>query len=147
MLSCRGSLLLDIRSKVPAEEVALLHYADLPLSDGLFPSPLLEKCAASNDALVQRTLHPPKIPQKSSAGPVKAAPSSASSADHSGGGPPHPARALPQSQQQALMAPSSSFAQQGRKQRGRKGKAPFSSASGSSGCCGGKRIGAGKKSS
>ena len=44
VLSRRDSLLLDVRSTVPAEEVAHLHYADLPSSTGLFPSPLLD-CA------------------------------------------------------------------------------------------------------
>ena len=92
VLSRRDSLLLDIRSTVPAEEVACLRYADLPSSSGLFPSPLLDSAlskmhAASNDALVQRTLHPPKIPQKSSSGPVKAGSSSASSADCGGTSP------------------------------------------------------------
>ena len=30
VLSCRDSLLLDVRSTVPAEEVARMRYADLP---------------------------------------------------------------------------------------------------------------------
>ena len=77
--------------------------------------------AASNDTLVQRTLHPLKIPRKSSAGPSKAGSSSASSADRGGVSP-----VVPRSQQQALTAPSSSSSQQGRKKRSRKGKAPFS---------------------
>ena len=77
VLSRRDSLLLDVRSTVPAEEVARLCNADLPSSSGLFPSPSLDSAlnkmrADSNDALVQRTLHPPKIPRKSSAGLVKA---------------------------------------------------------------------------
>ena len=41
VLSRRDFLLLDVRSTVPAEEVARLRYADLPSSSGLFPSPLL----------------------------------------------------------------------------------------------------------
>ena len=66
-LSHRDSLLLDVRSMVLAEEVARLRNADLPSSSGLFPLPLLDSAlskmrAALNDALVQRTLHPPKIP-------------------------------------------------------------------------------------
>ena len=74
VLSHRDSLLLDIRSMVPAEEVARLRYADLPSSPGIFPSTLLDSAltkmsAASNDALVQQTLHPPKIPWKFSSGP------------------------------------------------------------------------------
>ena len=79
MLSRRDSLLLDVKSTVLAEEVSWLHYAALPSSAGLFPTPLLESAldkmrVASNDALVQKTLHPPRIPRKSLAGPVKAAP-------------------------------------------------------------------------
>ena len=138
MLSHRDSLILDVRSTVPAEEVACLRYADLPSSSGLFPSPLLDSaltkmCAASNDALVQRTLHPPKIPWKSSAVLVKAGSWSASSADHGSTLP-----VVPRSQLQASTASSSSSTQQGRKRRGRKGKAPFSLASGGSGRSGGK---------
>ena len=74
--------------------------------------------AASTDTLVQRTLHPPKIPWLSSAGS-----SSASSADRGGASP-----VVPRSQNQASTAPSSSSTQQGRKRRGRKGRAPFSAA-------------------
>ena len=144
MLSRRDSLLLDARSTVPAEEVTRLHYADLPTSSGIFPSALFNSAltkmrAALNDALVQRMLHPPKIPRKSSSGPSKAGSSSASSADCGGVSP-----MVPRSQQQASTTPSSSSSQQGRKNSGHKGKAPFS---GGSGCSGGKRKGAGKKSS
>ena len=117
---------MDSRSAVLAEEVARLCYADLPSSPGIFPSSLLDSAltkmrAASTNALVQRTLHPPKIPRKSSAGPSKAGSLSASSADQSG-----VSAVVPRSQQQASTAPSSSSSQQGRKKRGRKGKAPFS---------------------
>ena len=130
LLSHRDSLLLDARSTFPAEEVARLRYADLPSCPGIFLSALLDSAlnkmrAASNDALVQRTLHPPKIPHKSSAVPSKAGTSSASSADRGGASP-----VVPRLQQQASTAPSSSSAQRRRKQRGRKGKAPFSGASG-----------------
>ena len=105
VLSCRDSLLLDVRSTVPADEVARLCYADLPSSSGLFPSPLLDSAldkmrTASNNALVQRTLHPPKIPWKSSAGPSKAGSSSASSADCGGASP-----VVPRSQKQASTGP------------------------------------------
>ena len=67
VLSLRDSLLLDAQSTLPAEEVSRLRYADLPSSSGIFPTPLLDSAltkirAASNDALVQQTLHPPKIP-------------------------------------------------------------------------------------
>ena len=107
MLFCRDSLLLDVKLTVPAE-VARLGYAALPSSTSLFPTPLLESAldkmrAASNDKFVQKTLHPPKIPRKSSAVPVKAASSSASSADRSGTSP-----VVPQSQKLAQAASSSS---------------------------------------
>ena len=139
VLSRRDSLFLDAKSTVPAKEVAQLRYSALPSSAGLFPTPLLESAldkmrAASNDALVQKTLYPPKIPRKSLAGPVKAALSSASSADCVGTSP-----VVPRSQKPVQAASSSSAPQ-----KGRKGKTPFSSASGHSGC---KPGGAGKKSS
>ena len=52
----------------PSEEVARSRYTDLPSSPGIFPPSLLDSAltkmrAASNDALFQRTLHPPKIPR------------------------------------------------------------------------------------
>ena len=138
-------LMCGLRSR--RKEVARLRCADLPSSSGLFPSPLLDSAlnkmsAASNDALVQWTLYPPKIPRKSSAGLVKAGSFSASSADRGDTSP-----VVPRSQKQASTAPSSSSTQQGRKRRGRKGRVPFSVPSGSSGCSGGKSKGAGKKSS
>ena len=37
VLSRRDSLLLDVRSMVPVEEIARLRYAALPSSAGLFP--------------------------------------------------------------------------------------------------------------
>ena len=146
-LSHRDSLLLDARSTVLAEEVARLCYADLSSSPGIFPTPLLDSAltkmrAASNDALVQRTLLPLKIPRKSSAGPPKAGSSSASSADRGGVSP-----VVPRSQQQATTNPSSSSSHCGRKKRGNKGKAPFSGGSSGSGRSEGKRKGAGKTSS
>ena len=143
VLSHRNSLLLDAWSTVSAEEVARLRYADLLSSPGIFPTPLLVSTltkmrVALNNTLVRHTLHPPKIPRKSSAGPSKAGSSSASSVDSGGVSP-----VVPRSQQQASTNPSSSSAQHGWKKRGNKGKAPFSGASGGSG---GKRKGAGKKS-
>ena len=77
VLSHRDSLLVDAWSTLPAEEVARFRYANLPSPPGIFPSPLLDSaltkmCAALNDALVQQTLHPPKITRKSLVGPSKA---------------------------------------------------------------------------
>ena len=70
---------------VPAEEVTrFLRCAALPSSASLFPSVLLDsalnKMRASIDALVQKTLHPPMIPWKSLAGPIRADSPSTSSA-------------------------------------------------------------------
>ena len=81
VLSRRDSLLADVRSTVPAKEVASLRYSPLLETVALFPSPLLDSAltkmhAAANDALVQRTLHPPRIPRK----PVAAGGSAGSSA-------------------------------------------------------------------
>ena len=81
--------------------------------------------AALTDALVQKTLHPLKISRKSSAGPVRAGSTSASSAGCGGASP-----VVLRLQKTAQMASSSSSAQQGGKRKGRKGKAPLSSASG-----------------
>ena len=72
VLSRRNSLLADVRSTVPAEEVARLRYSPLPETTAIFPSALLDSVltkmrAAANDALVQWTLHPPRIPRKPAA--------------------------------------------------------------------------------
>ena len=69
----RDSLLADVRSTVPVGEVARLRYSPLPGMVSIFPSPFLDLAltkmsAAANDALVQRTLHPPRIPRKPAVG-------------------------------------------------------------------------------
>ena len=92
VLSRQDSLQLDVRSTVPVEEVARLRYGSLPTSAGIFPTPLLETAlvkmrAASNDALVQKILHPPWIPRKPSSAQSKAASSSAAPADCGGATP------------------------------------------------------------
>ena len=140
VLSRRDSLLTDVRSTVPAEEVARLRYSPLPETVALFPSPLLEvltkMCAAANDTLVQRTLHPPRIPRK----PAAAGGSAGSSA--SGSGQASSSGARPAQKQTSSSSPSG---QSGKKRKNRKGKAPFSSSSGGFGRSGGKGKGAGKK--
>ena len=88
----RDSLLLDVRSTVPVEEVALLRHAPLPSTASLFPPLLLETAltkmrAASNDALVQKALHPPRIPKKSAPVQGKASSSASSAADRGGNTP------------------------------------------------------------
>ena len=130
----------DVRSTVPAEEVALLRYSLFPRRWSIFPSPLLDSAltkmrAAANDALVQRTLHPPRIPRKPVAGGGS---SSTGSAQASSSGASRPAQ-----KQSSTSSPSG---QSGKKRKSCKGKALFSSSSGGSGRSGGKGKGAGKKS-
>ena len=142
VLSRRDALLADVRSTVPVEEVARLRYSPLPLSASIFPHTLLDSAllkmrAAASDALVQRTLHPPRIPRK----PVTAGQGSGSSASRSG-----QASTSGAAQAQKQSAPSSSSGQSGQGKKKGKGKAPFSSSSRGSGRSGGKGKGAGKKS-
>ena len=138
----RDSLLADVRFTVPVEEVARLRYSPLHETVALFPSSLLDSAltkmrAAANDALVQRTLHPPRIPRK----PAAAGGSAGLSA--SGSGQASSSGARPAQKQTSSSSPSG---QSGKKRKSRKGKAPFSSSSGGSGHSGGKGKGAGKKS-
>ena len=91
VLSRQDSLLADVRSTVPAEEVTRLRYSPLPEMVSIFPSPLLDSVltkmrAAANDAVVQRTLHPPRIPQKPAAAGGSAGPSSTGSTQASSAG-------------------------------------------------------------
>ena len=141
VLSSRDSLLADVRSTVPTEEVARLRYCPLPKMVSLFPSALLDSVlnkmrAAANDALVQRTLHPPRIPRK----PAAAGQSAGSSA--SGSGQASSSGTRPAQKQTSSFSPSG---QAGKKRKNLKGKVPFSSSSRGSGCSGGKGKGAGKK--
>ena len=136
------ALLADVRSTVPAEEVARLRYSPLPLSASIFPHALLDSAllkmrAAASDALVQRTLHPPRIPRKPAASGQASGSTTARSGQASTSGA---AQASKQS------AASSSSGQSGQGKKKGKGKAPFSSSSRGSGRSGGKGKGAGKKS-
>ena len=142
VLSWRDSLLADVRSTVPAEEVARLRYSPLPETVSIFPSPLLDSAlakmrAVANDALVQRNLHPPRIPRKPAVAGGSAGSSTAGSAQAGSSG------ARPAQKQTSSSSPSG---QSGKKRKNRKGKAPFSSSSGGSSCSGGKGKGVGKKS-
>ena len=138
VLARRDSLLADVRSTVPAEEVARLRYSPLPETVSLFPNALLDSAlikmsAAANDTLFQRTLHPPRIPRKPAAAGLSA----------SGSGQVGSSGTRPAQKQSSVSSPSG---QSGRKKKNRKGKAPFSSSSGGSGRSGAKGKGAGKKS-
>ena len=142
VLSRRDALLADVRGTVPVEEVARLRYSPLPLSAAIFPHTLLDSAllkmrAAASDALVQRTLHPPRIPRK----PAASGQGSGSTAARSG-----QASTSGAAQTQKQSAPSSSSGQSGQGKKKGKGKAPFSSSSRGSGRSGGKGKGAGKKS-
>ena len=142
VLSRRDSLLADVRSMVPTEEVARLRYSPLSETVSLFPSPLLDSAltkmrAAANDALVQRTLHPPRIPRKPAAAGGSAGSSTCASAQAG------TSDARPAQKQSSTSSPSG---QSGKRRKSRRGKAPFSSSSGGSGRSGGKGKGAGKKS-
>ena len=142
VLARRDSLLADVRSTVPAEEVARLRYSPLPETASLFPhllldSALLKMRAAASDALVQRILHPPRIPRK----PAVAGQSAGSSTAASGQAGSSGAR-----QAQKQSSSSSPLGQSGQRKKKGKGKAPFSSSSRGSGRSGGKGKGAGKKS-
>ena len=93
--------------------------------------------AAANDALVQRTLHPPRIPLKPAVAGGPAGSSSTGSAQASSSG------ARLAQKQSSIFSPSG---QSGKKKKSCKGKAPFPFSSGGSGRFGGKGKGAGKKS-
>ena len=142
VLSRRDALLADVRSTVPAEEVARLRYSPLPQSASIFPHALLDSAllkmrAAASDALVQRTLHPPRIPRKPAASGQASGSTTASSGQASTSGA---------AQTPKQSASSSSSGQSGQGKKKGKGKAPFSSSSRGSGRSGGKGKGAGKKS-
>ena len=142
VLARRDALLADVRSTVPAEEVARLRYSPLPQSAAIFPHALLDSAllkmrAAASDALVQRTLHPPRIPRKPAAPGQSGGSSTARSGQASTSG-------ASQAQKQSASSSTSGQAGQGKKKG--KGKAHFSSSSRGSGRSGGKGKGAGKKS-
>ena len=136
VLSRRDSLLADVRSTVPGKEVALSETVSI------FPSPLLDSALTkmrtdANNALVQRTLHPPWIPRKPAAAGGSPGSSATGLTQVSSSG------ARPAQKQSSTSSPSG---QSGKKRKSCKGKAPFSSSSGGSGLSGGQSKGAGKKS-
>ena len=121
VLARRDALLADVRSTVPAEEVARLRYSPLPQSAAIFPHALLDSAllkmrAAASDALVQRTLHPPRIPRK----PAAAGQSNGSSTARSG-----QASTSGASQAQKQSASSSASASLARERRKARARLPF----------------------
>ena len=142
VLSRRNALVAYVHSMVPAGEVARLRCSPLPETVSLFPLALLDSAlskisAAANDALVQRTLHPPRIPRKPAAAGQSAGSSASASGQASSSG------AQPAQKRTSSSSPSG---QAGKKRKNRKGKAPFSSSTGGSGHSGEKGKGARKKS-
>ena len=122
VLSRRDSFLADVRSTVPVEEVARWRYSLLPETVSIFPSPLLDSVlnkmqATANDALVQRTLHPPRILRKPAAAGGSAGLLSTGSTQESSAG------ACSAPRQSSTASPSG---QSGKKRKNSKGKAPFS---------------------
>ena len=142
VLARRDALLADVRGTVPAEEVARSRYSPLPQTVSIFPyhlldSALLKMCAAASDALVQWTLHPPRIPWKPAASGQSGGSSTARSGQASTSG-------VSQTQKQSTS--SSPSGQSGQRKKKGMGKAPFSYSSRGSGRSGSKGKGAGKKS-
>ena len=123
VLAKRDSLLRDPQSMVPVEALSRLRHAPLPsVSAAIFPTPLLNDAlsksrASANDALVKKSLHPPRIPKKVSSGQGRSRPR-ASSVDRGGESPVTP-RSQGTSQQQR----SSNSGHRGKKsRRGGQGK-------------------------
>ena len=101
--------------------MARLRYSSLPETASIFPHPLLDSallkmCAAASDALVQRTLHPPRIPRK----PAATGQSGGSSSARSG-----QAGTSGASQAQKQSSSFSPSGQSGQRKKKGKGKAPF----------------------
>ena len=121
VLARRDALLADVCGTVSAEEVARLRYSPLPQSAAIFPNALLDSAllkmrAAANDALVQRTLHPPRIPRK----PASAGQSGGSSTARAG-----QAGTSGATQTQKQSASSSTSGQSGQGRRKAKARLPF----------------------
>ena len=126
----RDSLISDVRSTVPTEELSRLRHAPLPPSSALFPPTLLDTAlsktrAASNDALVHKALHPPRIPKRQPQGQNRASSSAATPADRSVVSP-----LVPRQQQPPRGNSSTASSSGGNRNKPRKGKKPFCHSSG-----------------
>ena len=138
----RDSLLSDVRSTVHAEELSRLRHAPLPPSSALFPPTLLDMAlsktrAASNDALVHKALHPPRIPKRQ---PQQQNRASTAPADRSG-----VSSLVPRQQQAQRGNASAASSSGGNRNRPRKGKKPFRHSSGRPGNARGGGRGSGKR--
>ena len=117
VLAKRDSLLRDPQPMVPVEALSRLRHARLPSSSAaIFPTPLLDEAlsksrASANDALVKKSLHPPRIPKRVSSGQGKSRPR-ASSVDRGGESP-----VTPRSQESSQHQRSSTSGHRGKKSR------------------------------
>ena len=117
VLAKRDSLLRDPQSMVPVEALSRLRHDPLPsLSAAIFPTPLLDEAlsksrASANDALVKKSLHPPRIPKKVSSGQGRSLPRT-SSVDRGGESP-----VTPHSQGSSQHQRSSNSGHRGKKSR------------------------------
>ena len=126
----RDSLLSDVRSTVPAEELSRLRHAPLPPSSALFPPTLLDTAlsktrAASNDTLVHKALHPPRILKRQPQGQNRSSPAAATPADRSG-----VSHLVPRQRQASRGNSSTTSSSGGNHSKPRKGKKPFRHSSG-----------------
>ena len=145
LLSRRDSLLSEVRSTVLAEELSLLRRSPLQPAAAIFPSTLLDTAlnkarAASNDAFVHKTLHPPCIPKRPTQGNSRAN-SANRSADTSGNSPVTPRhQQMPRNNNQANSQTSN------KSNKSRNHHRPYSLSTGRSGNSGGKDKGSRKRS-
>ena len=142
----RDSLLAGVRSSVPPEELSRLRHGPLPTSSALFPPGHLDTAlskarAASNDALVHKALHPPRIPKRQPQGQNRLTLTAVNPANRSGTSPLVP-RQQQSSRHRTPSAPSSG----GKGDKSRKGKRPFRQPPGHAGSGNGKRKGSTKRS-
>ena len=141
----RDSLLSDVCSTVPTEELSRLCHAPLPPSSALFSPTLLDTAlsktrASSNDAYVHKALHPPRILKRQPQQQNRASSSSATPADRSGVSP-----LVPRQQQSQRSNASAASSSGGNRSRPRKGKKPFHHSLGRPGNARGGGKGSGKR--
>ena len=145
LLSRRDALLAKVRYTVPAEELSLLRHSPLPPAVAIFPSTLLDTAlnkarAASNDALVHKALHPPRIPKRPAQGNGRSNPANRSE-DASGRSP-----LTPRHQQPPLSNNQANAQATNSNGRNRGNRRPFCCSTACSGNSGGKGKGSGKRS-
>ena len=140
----RDSLLTGVRSSVPPEELSRLCHTPLPTSSALFPPGHLDTAlskarAASNDALVHKALHPPRILKRQPQGQNRSTSTAANPADRSG-----TSHLVPRQQQSSRHGTPSAPSSGGKGDKSRKGKRPFRQPRGHAGNNNGKRKGSSK---